>query len=64
MIYIISIADTKNIETFRKKLNVALAGLAVEYGSSLPSASSQPDGALFVEGNQLYQNQNNAWVAL
>ena len=64
MIYVISISDTKNIDTFRRKLNQALAGLAVGYGSSLPSATSANDGALFAVGSQLYQNQSGSWVAL
>jgi len=64
MIYVISISDTKNIDTFRRKLNQALAGLAVGYGSSLPSATLANDGVLFVLGNQLHQNQGGSWVAL
>lgn len=64
MIYVISISDTKNIETFRKKINVALAGLAAGYGSALPTASAGSDGHLFAVGSQLYQNQSGSWVAL
>jgi hypothetical protein len=64
MIYVISISDTKNIDTFRRKLNVALSGLAAGYGSALPSASAANDGKLFAVGAQLYQNQAGSWVAL
>ena len=64
MIYVIAIADTKNVQTFRKKINVALAGLSAGYGSALPTASAQSDGHLFAVSSQLYQQQNGAWVAL
>ena len=64
MVYVISVSDMKNAETLRKKLNLALAGLNAEYASALPSAATQPDGKLFAVSNQLYQNQNNTWVAL
>ena len=64
MIYVISVADTKNIMTFRKKINEALAGLAAGYGSALPVASAGSDGHLFAVSSQLYQQQDGAWVAL
>jgi hypothetical protein len=64
MIYVISVADTKNIDTFRRKLNVALAGLSAGYGSALPSATAANDGRLFAVGSQLYQSRSGSWVAL
>jgi hypothetical protein len=60
----ISIDDTKNIQTLRKKINVNLPG----YGAVLPDPDFQPDGRLYVVGGVIYQNQLVAtvptWVAL
>lgn len=60
----ISIDDTKNIQTFRKKINANLPG----YTDALPPAEFQPDGKLTVVMGVLYQNQLVAdvptWVAL
>lgn len=60
----ISIDDTKNIQTFRKKINANLPG----YGDSLPLVEFQPDGRLYVVAGVIYQNQLVAdvptWVAL
>lgn len=61
----LSISDTKNIDTMRRKINrmVGVAG----YGD-LPDPEEAVDGALFVSGGTLYQNQLVAdvptWVAI
>ena len=59
---VISITDTKNIETFRKKINASLSG----YGDDLPDPALSEDGRIFVltPGNDQYQLQDGVWVAL
>jgi hypothetical protein len=63
----IGIADTKNVDTFRRKINAAINEVAAGYGT-LPPAAESRDGALFVSGGTLYQNQLVAdiptWVAI
>lgn len=61
---LLSISDTKNIDTFRKRINSALESVSAGYGSALPSALPVDDGKLFVVSGTIYQNQNGAWVAL
>jgi hypothetical protein len=62
--FFLTIADTKNQETQRKKLNTLLAIYGTGYGSSLPSATLSPEGRLFYVGSQGYQNRAGTWVAL
>lgn len=64
MSHLLTIADTKNQETQRKRINTLLALYAPGYGSALPSAALSPDGRLFYVGAQGYQNRSGAWVAL
>lgn len=64
MILFLTIADTKNQETQRKRINALLAVYAAGYGSALPDAADSPDGRLFYIGSQGYQNRSGAWVAL
>lgn len=64
MILFLTIADTKNQETQRKRINALLAVYAPGYGSALPDAADSPDGRLFYIGSQGYQNRSGAWVAL
>jgi hypothetical protein len=61
---LLAISDTKNIDTFRRKINGALESVAAGYGSALPSAFPSDDGRLFYVGSQGYQNRNGTWVAL
>jgi len=64
MILFLTIADTKNQETQRKRLNALFAAYAPSYGSALPDAADSPDGRLFYIGSQGYQNRSGSWVAL
>jgi hypothetical protein len=64
MILFLTISDTKNQETQRKKLNALLKAYAPGYGSALPDAEDSPDGRLFYIGSQGYQNRSGAWVAI
>lgn len=60
----LAISDTKNIDTFRRKINQAVESVAAGYGSALPDPMEAEDGRLFYIGAQGYQNRNGAWVAL
>lgn len=64
MTFFLSLGDTKNQDTQRKRLNRLYALYAPDYGSALPSASAYPSGKLFYVGSQGYQNRSNTWVAL
>jgi hypothetical protein len=64
MILFVTISDTKNQETQRKKINSLLSMYAPGYGSALPAAADSPDGRLFYIGAQGYQNRSGAWVAI
>jgi len=64
MILFLTIADTKNQETQRKKINALFEAFAPGYGSALPDVADSPDGRLFYIGSQGYQNRSGAWVAL
>lgn len=64
MPYALTIADTKNQETQRKRINALLALYAPGYGPTLPDVDDVPDGKIFNEGGILYQKQNGAWVSL
>jgi hypothetical protein len=64
MILFVTIADTKNQETQRKKINALLSAYAPGYGSALPDVADSPDGRLFYIGSQGYQNRSGSWVAL
>lgn len=64
MTFFLTIGETKNQETQRKKLNTLLATYGAGYGSSLPSAELSPEGRLFYVGSQGYQNRLGVWVAL
>lgn len=64
MILFLTISDTKNQETQRKRINALLATYGTGYGSALPSADLSPEGRLFYVGSQGYQNRSGAWVAL
>jgi len=64
MALFLTIADTKNQETQRKRINALLALYGPSYGSTLPDAADSPDGRLFYIGAQGYQNRSGAWVAL
>lgn len=64
MILFLTIADTKNQETQRKRINALFSAYAPDYGSTLPDPLDKPDGALFYIGSQGYQNRSGAWVAL
>lgn len=63
-LFFLSINDTKNQETQRKRLNRLFEVYGPGYGSALPSASAYPSGKLFYVGSQGYQNRSNIWVAL
>ncbi len=60
----LTIADTKNQETQRKKINALFSVYGPSYGSALPDAADSPEGRLFYIGSQGYQNRSGAWVAL
>ena len=64
MMLFLTISDTKNQETQRKRLNALFAAYSPGYGSALPSADLSPEGRLFYVGSQGYQNRSGAWVAL
>ena len=64
MILFLTIADTKNQETQRKKINALFSVYGAGYGSALPDAADSPEGRLFYIGSQGYQNRSGAWVAL
>jgi hypothetical protein len=64
MMLFLTISDTKNQETQRKRLNALFAVYSPGYGSALPDAADSPDGRLFYIGSQGYQNRSGAWVAL
>jgi hypothetical protein len=64
MILFLTIADTKNQETQRKKINALFSVYGPSYGSALPDAADSPEGRLFYIGSQGYQNRSGAWVAL
>lgn len=61
---LLALSDTKNIDTFRRKVNAAVESVAAGYGSALPSALADEDGRLFYIGSQGYQNRGGTWVAL
>jgi len=58
----ISIDDTKNINTFRRRINQHLSG----YGDELPDPAQSRDGRIFVvmPAKTQYQLQDGVWVAL
>lgn len=60
----LTIADTKNLDSQRRRINTLLASYAPSYGSALPDPLDKPDGALFYIGAQGYQLREGAWVAL
>lgn len=60
----LSISDTKNADTQRRRINTLLGVYAPGYGSALPDPLDKPDGALFYIGSQGYQNRNGVWTAL
>ncbi len=60
----LSIADTKNYDTQRRRINTLLSDYAPGYGDELPDVESKPDGALFYIGSQGYQLREGVWVAL
>ncbi len=60
----LTIADTKNQETQRKKINALFSVYGPSYGSALPDAADSPEGRLFYIGSPGYQNRSGAWVAL
>ena len=64
MTLFLSINDTKNPQTQRKRINALLETYAPGYGSALPDADESPDGRLFYIGSQGYQNRSGTWVAL
>jgi hypothetical protein len=64
MILFLTISDTKNQETQRKKINALFSVYGPSYGSALPDAADSPEGRLFYIGSQGYQNRAGAWVAL
>ncbi len=64
MSLLLTIADTKNQETQRKKINALFSVYGPSYGSALPDAADSPEGRLFYIGSQGYQNRSGAWVAL
>jgi hypothetical protein len=64
MTLFLSISDTKNPQTQRRRINALLVDYAPGYGSALPDAADSPDGRLFYIGAQGYQNRSGAWVAL
>jgi hypothetical protein len=64
MILFVTISDTKNQETQRKKINTLLSAYGPGYGSALPDVADSPDGRLFYIGAQGYQNRSGTWVAL
>ncbi len=64
MMLFLTIADTKNQETQRKKINALFEAYVPGYGSALPDVADSPDGRLFYIGSQGYQNRSGAWVAL
>lgn len=56
----VSIAETKNIDLFRRAINRNLP----TYGDELPDPDKTEDGRLFTLSGALYQLQNGVWVAL
>lgn len=60
----LSISDTKNTETQRKRINTLLRLHAPGYGDTLPDPEETPDGALFYIGSQGYQLREGVWTAL
>jgi len=60
----LSINDTKNPQTQRKRINTLLQTYAPGFGSALPDPADSPEGRLFYIGAQGYQNRAGAWVAL
>lgn len=64
MTLFLSINDTKNPQTQRKRINTLFEAYAPGYGSALPDAADSPEGRLFYIGSQGYQNRSGAWVAL
>jgi len=64
VILFLTIADTKNQETQRKKINALFEAYVPGYGSTLPDVADSPDGRLFYIGSQGYQNRSGTWVAL
>lgn len=64
MPHALTIADTKNQETQRKRINALLALYAPGYGPALPDVDDVPDGKIFYESGIGYQKQNGVWVNL
>ena len=64
MTFALTINDTKNPETQRKRINRLLALYGPSYGSTLPAVADSPDGRLFYIGSQGYQARDGAWVSL
>lgn len=60
----LSIADTKNQETQRRRINRLFKIYSPGYGSALPSVDDQPDGRIFYASGVGYQLRSGAWVAL
>lgn len=61
----LTISDTKNQETQRKRINALFRLYGPGYGASLPPIDDdQPDGRIFYASGVGYQLRNGAWVAL
>lgn len=60
----VSIAGSPELQ--RRQINAIIGKLLglVGYGSALPDPADAIDGALFVTGGVIYQNQTGAWVSL
>lgn len=60
----LTISDTKNQDTQRRRINALLAAYSTGYGDELPDVDSVPDGKVFYASGVGYQSRNGGWVAL